>query len=553
VNPLEPLCKEEDLERVLLSKPSSVVRAALLAWGSRERSPLESAALAFASGSLSLRDGRLDDAKRELEDAAARFATLGEEEASGLSTIEAAVARTRRGRRELAEEALAMVTPLFDSTLPRVRVRALLVQGSALRVMGQAAQAQAAFVVALGASRPFPETRSMVLNSLGTISVTLGAFGAATALCEHAAELCRLRHDVIGEAIAMGQLGAASLGKGDLPSARRYLSRQEWLSREIGDAFGQTRALVWLAEVALDDGRLDDARELASKALGVASSVEPPLTTFMAYANRVLGRAKLRSGDRTGMAQLALSEATFREQRLALGQALAERDLALSSDPVDVAALRRATLTLASLGLVERVLESLEGLPLEGRAETSREVALALAQSMPRRLEPMEAALMVEDPTVLSGTVTARMAARKNLGRLALLASSGPGLLVGLVRVAVADGTLEAAVDHPSSALAVLGELGGLTLVAWAATTELATVTADLARLAPLDGALALAGDAAVLSPGFGGGLAARHRAVPIDALLAGLSQGPASTSSDPTTPRLVAVGPLGPFAPLAP
>jgi tetratricopeptide (TPR) repeat protein len=386
----------------------------------------------------------------------------------------------------------------------------------------------------------------MVLNSLGTISVTLGAFGAATALCEHAAELCRLRHDVIGEAIAMGQLGAASLGKGDLPSARRYLSRQEWLSREIGDAFGQTRALVWLAEVALDDGRLDDARDLASKALGVASSVEPPLTTFMAYANRVLGRAKLRSGDRTGTAQLALSEATFREQRLPLGQALAERDLALSAEPVDVAALHRATLTLASLGLVERVLESLEELPAPGGGPIAREVTLALAQSMPRRLEPMEAALMIEDPTVLSGTVTARMAAKKNLGRLALLAGSGPGLLVGLLCGAATADVLDAAVDHPSAAFSVLGELGSLTLVAWSAATELDVVRADLGRLAPPAGALTLSMDAEVLGPGFGGGLAARHRAIPVDALLAGLAGGDGS----PSTP-LAAVGELGRFAAL--
>ncbi len=535
MNPLNALPQRPDLERLLLSRPAAEVAAVLAALAAEPLEPAATAGLAFAEGSLALRDGRLDEAKQKLEQAAAAFAALGEVEASEYCLIEASVARTRRGRRELAEEALALVTPLFESAFEGVRVRALLVKGSALRVMGQAAAAQAAFVVALELSRGFPETRSMVLNSLGTISVTLGAFGAATSLCEHAAEVCRLRKDVIGEAIAMGQLGAASLGKGDFEAARRSLSRQEWLSREVGDAFGQTRALVWLSEVALDDGRLDDAMGLAERALTVAGSVEPKLTTFMAYANRVLGRAKLRAGDRTGLSALTAAEAIFREQRLPLGQALAERDIALSSEPVDLLRVRRAAQTLASLGLVERVLESLPTL------NAASEVELALAQSMPRRLEPMEAALMVSEPTVLSDTVLLRMAARKNLARLALLSTEAEGLLVALVR-GMAPNALASAVDHAATAFAVVGQLGELSLVAWSARAELAVVEADLARLAAQHAAFALLSQAKVRSPNFGGGLSAEVEGLEVGALLA------AATSSKE---KRSAVGDLAGFAAL--
>ena len=531
MNPLDALADGRELARRLSSRPVLEVKEKLEEI--RAESPKEVAALVFGRASLALREGRLDDAKNLFADAAEKFAALSEDEAAAFSIIEGAVARTRRGRRELAEEAEVLVTPLLSSAFEGVRVRALLVHGGALRVLGQAAKAQAVFVEALDASRGFPETRSMVLNSLGTLSVTLGAFGAATSLCEHAAELCRLRQDVIGEAIAMGQLGAASLGKGELDAARRYLSRQEWLSRQVGDAFGQTRALVWLAEVALDDTRIDDAILLADQSIAVAESVEPKLTTFMAYANRIKGRAKLRAGDATGRDALALAEATFREQRLPLGQALSSRDLAAFSVPVDRTGVRDAVRTLAALGLVERVLESL---PL---LDASPFTELALAQTMPRRLEPMEAALMVSEPTVLSDSAVDRMSARKNLGRLAVLASEPAGLLIGAARVPA--GNLATASDSLQTSFSILGQLGDFALIAWPRDLTVDLVREDLTRLAAVSIALTFAPLARVVAPNFGGGFGAKIADVDVVTLLASV---PASGAQW--------VGSPGPFASLA-
>lgn len=513
MNPLDALAEGRDLTRRLSSRPVAEVLAKLAEVA--PSSPKEEAAFVFARASLALREGKLDDAKVQFGQAAEMFAAASEEEAAAFAIIEGAVARTRRGRRELAEEAEVLVTPLLNSPFEGVKVRALLVHGGALRVLGQAAKAQAVFVEALEASRGFPETRSMVLNSLGTLSVTLGAFGAATALCEHAAELCRLRHDVIGEAIAMGQLGAASLGKGDLEAARRYLSRQEWLSRQVGDAFGQTRALVWLAEVALDDTRIDDAILLADQSLVVAESVEPKLTTFMAYANRIKGRAKLRAGDPTGRDALALAEATFREQRLPLGQALSSRDLAAFAEPIDRTGVRDAVRTLAALGLVERVLESL---PL---LEASPFTELAVAQTMPRRLEPMEASVMVSEPAVLSDSAVDRMSARKNLGRLAVLSTEPAGLLVGAARVPAA--SLASASDNLQSGFSILGQVGDVALVAWSRDVAVDVVRGDLERLGAAAVALAFSPIARVVAPNFGGGFGAKIADVDVAALLAAL------------------------------
>jgi hypothetical protein len=268
--------------------------------------------------------------------------------------------------------------------------------------------------------------RAQALNSLGTLCVVLGAFGAAETLCEHAAELCRAKKDVIGEAIAMGQLGAAAVGRGDLAAARKFLSRQEWLAARVGDVFGRTRALVWLAEVALEAGRADDAESLAEGPRS-ARSVSPPLTTFAAYADRVLGRARLVMGDRSGRAGIERARASFAEQRLPLGDALSARDLALSSLPIDREAALGALFQLGSLGLPERVSEAMAAL------SAPPEVELALAAQSPRRLEPLEARLVYERPDALALVAESRAASRKNVSRLSVLALMPPGLAFALL------------------------------------------------------------------------------------------------------------------------
>lgn len=494
------------LARALLSRKAAEVAALLDAARPAATSPVERAALGFGEASFALREGRLDDARTGFDEAAAAFAAEGQPEAAELARLEGAVARARRGRRELAEEAKAIAEPLVDAGVTvEVRARAALTLGTAARVMGDVAGAQQALVRALSLSEEVPEVRSMVLNSLGTLAVSLAAFGAAHSLCEHAAELCRLRKDVIGEAIAMGQLGAAALGRGELEPAKRYLSRQEWLSAQSGDAFGRTRALVWLAEVALESGRMDDAKELAEKAHASAASVEPPLTTFAAYADRVIGRAELAMGDRGGLTAIERARATFAAQRLPLGEALARRDAALAAAPIDRDGALGGLWTLASLGLPERVSESLAEL------DATPAVSLALTQTLPRRLEPLEAELALDPSAPLSALARPRTASRKNLSRLAVLALGGPGLYVAAARLAHPEDVVQLA-DRTELGCAVAGSIGRVALLVWPASLapeRLAAETLALASGGALALVLALKPEARVVSPGFGGGLGA--------------------------------------------
>ncbi len=526
MTPLAGLARAEEVRAALLGGTSAELAQALArAQADAGGGAAAASSLAFARGAAALRDGRLDDAAACFEQAKVGFDQAGDREASELSSVEAAITLARRGRRESALEAERLVATLVEQgASAEVRARAAVARGTAFRVLGEAARAQQSFAQAITLSADVGEVRAQALNSLGTLCVVLGAFGAAETLCEHAAELCRSRRDVIGEAIAMGQLGAAAVGRGDLDAAKRYLSRQEWLASRVGDSFGRTRALVWLAEVALESGRADDAEQLAEKALASAASVTPPLSTFAAYAERVIGRARLGMGDKSGTERLERARATFAAQRLPLGEALSARDLALAQDPIDLPAVRRALSELASLGLPERVAE---GMAFLGQRP---EVELALSAQSPRRLEPLEARLVYERPESLALVAESRAAARKNLGRLSVLALSPSGLVVAML-VHEAGASHAALAEDGSLAAALIGGLGAWCGWAWPGDLEPARIASDLARImgrvAKPRVALCRCPDGRVESAGFGGGLPATVSGVDVGGLVARALQTP--------------------------
>ncbi len=515
MKPLEPLAPTSTIAALLSSGTAEAIEAELAAIDARlgasdprpERE-LELAALTYARAAFALREGRIETAREGFEEASRQFLARGEVEPEQVCRLDGATARARRGRRDAALEAEAIAAPLeTEGATIEVRVRATIVRGTAFRVLGDVAHAQACFARAIVASREVPEVRSMALNSLGTLCVALGAFGAADTLCEHAAELCRVRKDTVGEAIAMGQLGAAAVGRGDLDKARKYLSRQEWLSAQIGDAFGRTRSLVWLAEAALEAGRADDAALLARRALESAHTVSPPLSTFAAYAERALGRARLAMGEARGRENIETARATFASQRLPLGEALSSRDLALAQAPVDRPQALAALGSLAGLGLPERIAEALPALG------ASAELELAIATASGRRLDPLEARLVYERPEVLASVAEDRSGARKNLARLAVLCLSDAGLWVAAAAVPSSE-SIAHLVDETQLACASIGGFAGLVLLAWPLVSSPSAVASDLERIharasGPARFALERVEAARVTSPGFGAGLSA--------------------------------------------
>lgn len=526
MRPLEGL---PDIDKALLGAPPARVRALLdaLTTNTSSADPRHAAALLFAEGAFLLRNGALDAATAKLDEAAEAFAPLGDAESTELARIEAHTARVRRGMKDLATRARDELAELAErGSTERVQVAALVVRGTAERVAGEASRAHESFLAALERSGRLPDLRTQALNSLGTLYVVTGALSAAVPNLERSAELCHARGDVVGEAIAMGQLGAAALGLGDLHAARRYLSRQEFLARSVDDAFGRARALVWLAEVALALGSPNDAIEVAARARTVAE--EAKLSTWVAYANRITGRAQRERGDVSTEATMRALE-TFQTQKLALGEALCQWDLGVATDVPDLDRIERALQLFASLGLVDRVSEVLLDLRRLGASKRGGapdvDVLLAAVGLTGRRAESVEAELVHDDPVGLAAATGVRTCAKRNVARLALLATSEPGLVV-LAVVGLPDAAR--LLEDRGFEGCVLGSFGDAALIGWTRRAGRAAILADRDRVRALGqaagvsvrGAFAVLPEARVDAPGHGGGLGARLHGVASGALL---------------------------------
>lgn len=517
MRPLEPLAPLSPLARLLAGADAAAVHAEIDRLDALTLGGPAAAALTFARGAIALREGGLDAARAALDGAADAFAALGEIEAAQLARCEAWLAAVRRGPRATYAEAVTALTGIAAAAGEgRARAVALHYRGAAERASGDAAATQRTLLEALRAAEPFLDERARILNSLGTLHVVLGAFGAAEALLEHAAELHHQTGDATGEAIAHGQLGAAALGLGQLDRARRHLLRQEWLASRIGDAFGRARALSFLAEVALEAGRAADAAELAGRALAVARSVEPPLSLWIAYAERALGRAELELGEPgPARAHLEAARAAFARFGNPLGGALAGWDLArLDVEAGAAGDWFGPAWALGSLGLAARVARLLADRRAAGvAAETEGAALAAVAQAAPQLAAAEEIALMYAAPEALAAVATRRTAAHRNLARLAALAIAPRGLLVAALAAAAIGGARRALPDERAAA-AALFELPGAAVWAWPASTAPDEVARDLAAArAALGGdaraVLVMRPEARVLAPPFHGEVAA--------------------------------------------
>ena len=487
MTPLDPLHDLSPIAERLRSAPVEAAEAALAALRTDDASPLVCAAKRFAEGSLALRTGSLTGAEEAFLDAATQFGREGEPEAAELATAEAQLARIRRGPRAAYAEARETLEALRDhTTSARVAAVAAHYAGTAARFAGDALAAQRLLLDAFARSAGLREERAQILNSLGTLYVVLGAVGAAEALLEHAAELHLLTGDRVGEAISHGQIGAAALARGDRARAKRALQRQEWLASEVGDAFGQARALVWLADLALESGRPDDAVLLASQARTIAAGTSPPITLWLAYAARALARAHAELADPAAADAATEAEAQFAVLAHPLGTALTAWDRARGivgaptiSDPN---AWFEPAFRLASLGLPARVAELLEDHRERlGAAGARPEVLAAAAQAFPQRLVPLEVSLVYEDPEALTRIAERRVAAARNLARLAASTLA----TAGLHAAAFVDPRGASAHGLPTarSAGACVGQLGELAVWVWPLGTDVAERVRDLASL----------------------------------------------------------------------
>lgn len=494
MRPLHALRPQSTVRDLLRGAPPGEVRAELERLELGDLHGIEAAATRFARGALALREGRLDAAAAAFGEGADGFAAAGEAEAAALSRAEHWLARIRRGPRAIYSEAAEALDALArshaDSAITQVVARHY--RATALRYAGQAEATLRVLLDALARSDGLLVERAQVLNSLGTLYVVLGAYGAARAVLEHAAELNHQIGDRVSEAISYGQLGSAALAQGEQESARRYLQKQEWFASRVGDAFGQSRALTMLGDLALDMGRPDDALALAGQARERASTVDPPLHMWIAYASRTLGRAKLELGDADAERELRRALDRFRKIGNQLGEALVEWDLArlrarqqarAADDGEQDDRWFRPAWSLATLGLTGRVAQLLADLRGHaGSDERRRAVDLALAataQSYPHLGAAHEVELVYGHPETLADIAERRIEGHRNLGRLAALTLAPPGLVVAVLASA-AVGTLQQAIPSRRSSAALVAQLPGVAVWAWPVAASSVEVARDL-------------------------------------------------------------------------
>jgi tetratricopeptide (TPR) repeat protein len=497
--PLDPLTDRSPIARLLKGAAAPEVRSELDRLAGASLDEPAQAALGYARGALALREGALDAAIAELSGAAAAFERLGEKQAHLLARCEAILAEVRRGPRAVFAGAIEELSAIGREGSDDARVRAVATHyaATATRMSGDAVGTAKMLLAALAAAEGLLDERAKILNSLGTLYVVMGAFGAAESVLEHAAELHHQLGDMVGEAIANGQLGAASMGMGDLERARVCLQKQEWLSLRVGDTFGRARALTFLADVAIDLGRPDDALMFAKTARDVAAGTSPPLRMWIAYATRAVGRAMMDLDDLGAVVELAAARELFGVIGNPLGSALTEWDLArlaakdvpfISGERPASASWSKAAWSLASLGLTPRVAQLLRdqrralsesGAPAED-ARASEAALAAVSQLAPHLASLHEVELIYDAPDELSAIAARRTAAQRNLGRLAALSIVEAGLFVAVIASSSIAGAGRA-LPSERAACALTGELPGLAVWVWPMATSMTDVARDLA------------------------------------------------------------------------
>ena len=111
---------------------------------------------------------------------------------------------------------------------------------------------------------------AQVLDTLGMVHQVMGNETGALVSYAHSLALKTGIGDRFGAAITLGNLGRYAGALGRTEDARGFLGLDFQLAKELGDARGQARVLIDLAELARADGDMAVARDQRARALEIA-------------------------------------------------------------------------------------------------------------------------------------------------------------------------------------------------------------------------------------------------------------------------------------------
>jgi predicted ATPase/class 3 adenylate cyclase/Tfp pilus assembly protein PilF len=239
--------------------------------GMQQIEPSLRAAALTAVGCASAAAGRLDQTVRLLERALglARSANDQTREADVLTRL--ANAQRQRGRmdeaRRDAEQAVALRVALGQADS-----NALYELGVVQRQTGAMQEALATYERALAIDRELGDAyaEAKVLNSLAIIHAEQGRFDEARAHLEGALSISRDLGNRRQEGLVLGNLGSMNSGQGHLELAREQSEAALAIHRDTGERIEEGQALTNIAMLDQESGHVEAARSNYFAALAIA-------------------------------------------------------------------------------------------------------------------------------------------------------------------------------------------------------------------------------------------------------------------------------------------
>jgi tetratricopeptide (TPR) repeat protein len=277
---------------------------------------------------------------------------------------QAALAMTAQPKDAVALAAKALATCRALKPVPsplESRLLALLARAQVATRDWEAAAAT--YEQAIHAGGPLFDLRraARVYGELGTAYREAGEVEAASRYLTRAVALLEVLRDRSSLARSENEIAVVLMRREDFAGARAHLERSLALSDDADLEFGRSRVLLTDCELALHEGEVEHARELAGEALQLAESVEDGAT--MAEAHEWLGRISDRLGDH------ATADRQFEDAILGF-EALGMRERVLQSHGAYAEILeRRGELARAYVHMKEALHASRPGLLHRDQAE----------------------------------------------------------------------------------------------------------------------------------------------------------------------------------------
>ena len=240
-----------------------------------------------------------DRAAPLLRDARAHFEALNDgvmlAECIGAQAALANITQAKDAK-ALAEEALAVCRELKPIP-PPTEARLLGILATACVAAREWDGAIAAYQesIAVGGTVLDLKRAARMYSGLGDAYHEVGAVEVATRYTMRSVTLLEVLRDRVSLARSENNLGLVLMARGDLPGARAHLDRSLELCDEADLEFGRSHVLLSLCELAMQEGDVDGAGELAGQALEVAERLEEGAS--MAEAHVWLGRVAAAGGD----------------------------------------------------------------------------------------------------------------------------------------------------------------------------------------------------------------------------------------------------------------